>query len=90
MTRKHPSRPPACAASTEELCGRWVASYAALEACLDPRLHLELTGLRRACLDELERRDPVGFARWLADGPLPGSDPAGYVQGDPAAGTDAA
>ena len=48
-----------------------------------------------AGLDELERRDPAGFERWLAAGPTLASDPAGYVRGgplrgDPAADTDAA
>ena len=50
---------------------------------------------REEALDELERRDPAGFARWLAAGPTLASDPAGYVhggplRGDPAADTDAA
>ena len=50
---------------------------------------------RQEALDELERRDPAGFARWLAAGPTLSSDPAGYVRGgplrgDPAADTDAA
>jgi len=45
---------------------------------------------REEVLDELEVRDPGGFSRWLGGGPVPGSDPADYVQGDRIAGTDAA
>ena len=54
-----------------------------------------LVGRRDETLDELERRDPAGFARWLAAGPNTGSDPADFVRGGPAqrgpvADTDAA
>jgi hypothetical protein len=33
-------------------------------------------------LDELERRDPVGFAGWLATGTASDSDPADFLQCD--------
>jgi hypothetical protein len=49
-----------------------------------------LVDRRLQALDELERRDPAGFARWLADGATVDSDPARYVSSDPAAGYDAA
>ena len=47
---------------------------------------------RQEAMDELERRDAAGFARWLAA--APGSDPADYIggralPGSPAAETDA-
>lgn len=35
--------------------------------------------LRGRLLDEIETRDPVGFAQWLAGEPLPGADPWGYL-----------
>jgi hypothetical protein len=46
--------------------------------------------VRGMSVDELERRDPAGFARWLSEGATVDSDPARYVSGDPAAGYDAA
>ena len=62
---------------------------------LDAAARAALVARREEALDELERRDPAGFARWLAAGPTLASDPAGYVhggplRGDPAADTDAA
>jgi hypothetical protein len=66
----------------------------ALSAKLQPAARAAIVRRRQETLDELERRDPDGFARWLAGGPAPGSDPARFVRGDvrgePAAGTDAA
>jgi len=81
--------------STPALGREWIRTTAALEGRLVSADRAALVRRREETLDELERRDPAGFARWLAEGPTPGSDPAAYVQGrpvqgDPAAGTDAA
>jgi hypothetical protein len=81
--------------STPALGREWIRTTAALESRLVSADRAALVRRREETLDELERRDPAGFARWLAEGPTPGSDPAAYVQGrpvqgDPAAGTDAA
>jgi hypothetical protein len=81
--------------STPELGREWIRTTAALGGRLSPVERQALVRRREETLDELERRDPVGFARWLAEGPAPGTDPAGYVhgrpmEGDAAAGTDAA
>jgi hypothetical protein len=62
---------------------------------LSPVARQTLVARREETLDELERRDPDGFARWLAAGPAAGSDPADFVRGGPAhrgpvADTDAA
>ena len=81
--------------STPALGREWLRSTRALSGRLAPVERQALVRRRQETLDELERRDPAGFARWLADGPVPGSDPAAYVharsvEGDPAAGTDAA
>jgi len=81
--------------STTELGREWVRTTAALGGRLSPVERQALVRRREETLDELERRDPVGFARWLADGPAVGTDPADYVhgrpmEGDAAAGTDAA
>jgi hypothetical protein len=80
---------------TSALGREWLRTSAALRGRLSPADRAALVRRREETLDELERRDPAGFARWLAEGPEPGSDPAAYVhgrpvQGDPAAGTDAA
>ncbi|OMQ13785.1 hypothetical protein A7K94_0221150, partial [Modestobacter sp. VKM Ac-2676] len=68
----------------------WVRTSAALGQVREPRARQELVRRRQEALDELERRDPAGFARWLAEGATVDSDPAVYVSGDPAAGSDAA
>lgn len=83
------------ALSTPALGREWMRTSAALRARLSPVERQALVRRREETLDELERRDPAGFARWLAEGTALGSDPAAYVrgrsvQGDPAAGTDAA
>jgi hypothetical protein len=75
--------------STRALGQEWVRTSAVLAGRLDPAMRAALVRRREEALDELELRDPVGFARWLLDGPVPGSDPADYVR-DRTAGTDAA
>ncbi|MGY1739212.1 MULTISPECIES: hypothetical protein [unclassified Blastococcus] len=73
----------------EALGREWMATSAALAARLDPPARQRIVRHREAVLDELERRDPAGFARWLAAGPLSATDPARYL-GAGAAGTDVA
>ncbi len=87
--------PPVAALTTAQLGEEWMRTSAILAGRLDARARAALVARREEALDELERRDPVGFARWLTAGPTLSSDPAGYVhgrtlRGDPAAGTDAA
>lgn len=63
-----------------ELCRVWRASYPSLEAArADPVRLSAAIEQRRACLDELQRRDPVGFARWMASGARAASDPAKFL-----------
>ncbi|TFV63866.1 UNVERIFIED_ORG: hypothetical protein E4P37_13845 [Bacillus sp. AZ43] len=86
---------PARLLDTAALGREWQRTSAALAGHPAAIARATLARRRAELLDELERRDPAGFARWLADGPTPGSDPAAYVQGrpvqeDPTAGTDAA
>jgi hypothetical protein len=81
--------------STPALGREWIRTTAALAGRPGPAERQALVRRRAETLDELERRDPVGFARWLAEGPAAGTDPADYVhgrpmEGDAAAGTDAA
>jgi hypothetical protein len=99
-----PPRPPAAARALPPVSGlptwalgrEWVRTTNALAGRLQPAAREAVVRRRQETLDELERRDPLGFARWLAAGPVPGSDPAQYVRGDArrlgdrAAGTDAA
>ena len=87
--------PPVTVLTTAELGQEWTRTTAVLAGPLGAAAREALVARREETLDELERRDPVGFARWLAAGPTLSSDPAGYVhggplRGDPAADTDAA
>ncbi|KGH47486.1 hypothetical protein IN07_07065 [Modestobacter caceresii] len=78
------------ALSVPALGREWVRTSAALAETREPVARQELVRRRQEALDELERRDPAGFARWLTAGATVDSDPAEYVSGDPAAGYDAA
>ncbi|MGY1634732.1 hypothetical protein ACI784_23785 [Geodermatophilus sp. SYSU D01186] len=77
---------PVTALSTGDLGREWVRTTAALAGPLDAAARQAIVARRQETLDELERRDPAGFARWMAAVPLPGSDPAVHLRhGDPAA-----
>jgi hypothetical protein len=80
--------------STAALGSEWLRTSAALTGRLQPVARESIVRRRQETLDELERRDPVGFARWIASGPAPGGNPAQFVHGDvrgeSAAGSDAA
>jgi hypothetical protein len=91
----HHAAAPVSVLTTSAIGQEWLRTSAALGGRLRPADRVALVQRREETLDELERRDPAGFACWLADGPAPGSDPAAYirgrsVQGDPTTGTDAA
>jgi hypothetical protein len=77
--------PPVSALSTTALGAEWLRTSSALTQPIGPAVRQSLALRRQEALDELERRDPDGFARWLAAGPQPGSDPAGFVHDGPAA-----
>jgi hypothetical protein len=51
-----------------ELMAAWRHSHEVLGYTNLPQLRLELVALREAYLDELERRDPTGFAAWIEAG----------------------
>ena len=76
--------------TTRELGREWVRTGGLLAAALRPADRVAVVRRRQETLDELELRDPAGFARWLAAGAHAASDPADYVHGDWTAGTDAA
>ncbi|SDM48050.1 hypothetical protein SAMN05660642_02541 [Geodermatophilus siccatus] len=78
--------PPVSSLSTEALGQEWVRTTTALSGPLDARTREAIVVRREQTLDELERRDPDGFARWLSGLPLAGSDPSGDLKhGDAAA-----
>jgi hypothetical protein len=78
--------PPVSSLSTGELGREWVRTTTALAGPLDAGTREAIVVRRQQTLDELERRDPDGFARWLSGVPLPGSDPSGDLRhGDAAA-----
>jgi hypothetical protein len=75
---------PLGALSIEQICLGWQRSYV--------ELHRHPTGSvawadcgrrRRHYLDELERRDPEGFARWLSAGARAASDPGRFIPTHP-------
>jgi hypothetical protein len=62
--------------STADVCWAWRVSYLRVRRPGCPGYEVAfLTELRSACLDELERRDPAAFSRWL---------PAARAAADPA------
>jgi hypothetical protein len=62
--------------STADVCWAWRLSYPRIRRPGCPGYQLDdLARLRCACLEELERRDPVAFHRWL---------PTARAAGDPA------
>jgi hypothetical protein len=77
--------PPVPTLSTAALGSEWLRTSRALTQPMDPGARQSLVRRRQETLDELERRDPEGFARWLASGAAVDSDPAAYVQEGPAA-----
>jgi hypothetical protein len=78
--------PPVSSLSTEDLGREWVQTTTALAGPLDAGTREAIVVRRQQTLDELERRDPDGFARWLSGVPLSGSDPSGDLRhGDAAA-----
>jgi hypothetical protein len=83
------SRPSVGGLSARALGEEWLRSTALLEARIDPALRRSVVDRRESILDELERRDGSGFARWLAEGPTSSSNPADHVRDLPAAGSGA-
>jgi hypothetical protein len=82
--------PPVHALSTAALGREWIRTTAALAGRIDPVMRRSIVTRREETLDELERRDPAGFGRWIAGGPEPASDPAEFVRRGPVTDTEAA
>jgi len=70
---------------TAALCARWQHSYHTLHRAPDLATRDMLARARGCYLDELERRDPGGVARWLASETRPASTgPHRHLSADPA------
>jgi hypothetical protein len=81
-----PGRPdrsplPVSLLPTRVLCGEWVRTTAALAGRLAPVERQEIVRRRAEALDELERRDPSGFASWLTADRSLHSDPTAFMRG---------
>ena len=67
------------ALTDEELCQSWQSSYTALQHQFTASQRAKTVAERQACLDELERRHPRGFASWLASGARAPGNPRPYL-----------
>jgi hypothetical protein len=85
----HP-QPPVSLLPTSDLGSEWLRTTSALACQVDAAARQNIIRRRQETLDELERRDPAGFARWLAAGAASDSDPATFVRGERTTGSDAA
>lgn len=79
---------PVCLLTTSVLGSEWLQTTSVLARSVGSAAR-EVIQRRHEILDELECRDPAGFARWLAAGPATDSDPASFVRGDRTTGSDA-
>ncbi|HZX03986.1 hypothetical protein [Kribbella sp.] len=62
----------------EELCLAWRRSFTQLERAVRVDHRQAMVDVRRAYLDELERRHPESFASWLASNPRAAGNPARF------------
>lgn len=67
------------ALSDAELCLAWRTSSTALQRARTISQQHRILTARQEYLDELQRRDPPGFAHWLSAGARPASDPSKYL-----------
>lgn len=65
--------------TTGELCRAWRRSGLILRSVSSVNAKARLVGLRESYLDALERRDPVGFALWMALPRAGGVPPDSYI-----------
>jgi hypothetical protein len=61
--------------SGAEICELWSRSFSLVKSATGLSQRLVGMGLRDSILDELERRDSAGLARWLAHRPSAASEP---------------
>jgi hypothetical protein len=65
------------------LCLAWRRSFVALQRAATPSCRADIVVLRVRLLDEMERRNPSGFALWLASGARAASDPTRFISATP-------
>ncbi|QWF77925.1 hypothetical protein [Amycolatopsis sp. CA-230715] len=68
--------------SDDDLCLAWRRSYFELQKAGDENTRYSVVVRRQEYLDELDRRNHKGFARWLASGARAGGDPHRYLAAD--------
>lgn len=61
------------------LCQAWADSYVRLGKTTTGAQRVQLVAYRHQLLDEIERRDPEGFARWLRTASTAGGSPSSYL-----------
>jgi hypothetical protein len=66
--------------SIDDLCRAWRISFLLLQKARGPDELEHAARIRRSYLDELARRHPEGFRRWLDDGARAADDPSSYVR----------
>jgi hypothetical protein len=64
----------------DDLCRAWRLSYLLVENAHGPGELEHAARLRRRYLDELARRHPAGFRRWIDDGARAAGDPSRYLR----------
>jgi hypothetical protein len=67
--------------SNAQLAREWHTSYTALKTARDPKSLELICALRRRQLDEIERRAPGGFDRWISSGTWVRGDSAPFLGG---------
>jgi hypothetical protein len=80
---------PVSALPTSVLGREWLQTTSELASPVTAAVRQETIRRRQEVLDELERRDPAGFARWLTAGTATRSDPATFVRDGRTTGSDA-
>jgi hypothetical protein len=65
--------------SDAELCFTWRRSFQALLDASTPAQRQAVVAVRQACLDELERRNPLALSAWLESGPTPAGGPERFL-----------
>ena len=64
--------------SDEEICLAWRRSFLQLQSSATSDRLAAMADVRRAYLDELERRQPEAFSAWIESGPRAAGDPARF------------
>jgi hypothetical protein len=65
--------------SDDALCRGWRTSFVVLQHTSSVTGRLRIARMRQRYLDEIERRDPQGFAQWFSSGARAGSDPSKFL-----------